>query len=456
MGVSSGLLAALRDEVGALNVRTDPDVIAANVVDWTGRFRGATDAVVRPGNVDEVAAVLALCDAQRIALVPQGGNTGLVGGSVPLHGEIVLDLTRLDAIGPVDARTGQVTAQAGVTLARLQREARDAGWQYGVDLGARDVATVGGTVATNAGGVHVLRYGPTRRQLVGIEAVLADGRVVRRLDGLEKDNSGYDLAGLLCGSEGTLAVITAVRLRLHAPTRHAVVALCAFDDVDTALDAVGTLRRELDCVNAIELFFDEGVELVRDRLGLARPFPTAHRAYVLVEAAANTDPTGALARAVDACAGVADVAVATDAVAGRALWRYREGHPEAINLLGAPLKLDVSLPADQLAEFIRDVPGRVAAVEPAASVWMFGHAGDGNVHVNVTGDPLDAERITETVFELVAGRHGSISAEHGIGTAKRRYLHLVRSDAEIATYRAIKRALDPNGILNPHVLIPAE
>lgn len=458
MSVSSDLLAALRDAVGATNLRTDPDVIAANVVDWTGRFRGTTAAVVRPGTVPEVSAVLSLCNTARVAVVPQGGNTGLVGGSVPLHGELVLDLRRLDTIGSVDARTGQVTAQAGVPLARLQAVARAAGWQYGVDLGAREVATVGGTVATNAGGVHVLRYGPTRRQLVGIEAVLADGRVIRRLDGLEKDNSGFDLAGLLCGSEGTLAVVTAARLRLHAPTDHSVAALCAFDDVDVALDAVGALRRELDCVNAIELFFADGLDLVCDRLGLARPFAAAHDSYVLVEAAANADPTEALARAVGDCVGVTDVAVATDALAQRALWRYREGHPEAINLLGPPLKLDVSLPADHLGEFIHAVPARVVALAPDASVWLFGHAGDGNVHVNVTGaslaDDANAETVTATVFEFVAALHGSISAEHGIGTAKRRYLHLVRSDAEIETYRAIKSALDPNGILNPNVLLP--
>jgi FAD/FMN-containing dehydrogenase len=456
MRASPGLLAALRKAVGTTRVRTDPDVVAANVIDWTGRFRGTTPAVVQPGTVDEVAEVLRHCDANGLALVPQGGNTGLVGGSVPLHDEIVLDLRRLDAIGPVDPRTGQVTAQAGVTLARLQRSARDAGWLYGVDLGAREVATVGGTVATNAGGVHVLRYGPTRRQLVGIEAVLADGRVIRRLDGLEKDNSGFDLAGLLCGSEGTLAVITAARMRLHAPTRHSVVALCAFDTVDAALDAVGTLRRELDCVNAIELFFDKGLELVCDRLGLARPFAASHVAYVLVEAAANTDPTESLGRAVDLCLDVADVAVSTDDATARALWRYREGHPEAINLVGAPLKLDVSLPADRLGEFIHTVPGCVVAIAPDASVWMFGHAADGNVHVNVTGVPVDDERVTAAVFEFVAGLHGSISAEHGIGSAKRRYLHLVRSAVEIETYRAIKRALDPVGILNPYVLLPDE
>jgi FAD/FMN-containing dehydrogenase len=339
-------------------------------------------------------------------------------------------------------------------LARLLRHASEAGWQYGVDIGAREVATVGGMVATNAGGVHVLRYGPTRRQLVGIEAVLADGRVIRRLDGLEKDNSGYDLAGLLCGSEGTLAVVTAARFRLHAPNRHAVVALCAFDDVDIALDAVGLIRRELECVNAIELFLDAGLELVCEQLGLARPFAARHAAYVLVEAAADTDPTEALGAAVSASVSVADVAVATDPVSARALWRYREGHPEAINLVGTPLKLDVSLPAAHLAEFIHAVPARVAERVPDAAVWMFGHAADGNVHVNVTGVPLDDERVTETVFELVAALHGSISAEHGIGTAKRAYLHLVRSGSEIATYRAIKLALDPNAILNPNVLLP--
>jgi FAD/FMN-containing dehydrogenase len=193
--------------------------------------------------------------------------------------------------------------------------------------------------------------------------------------------------------------------------------------------------------------------LVCERLGLARPFAGAHAAYVLVEAAADTDPTDALGRAVDACAGVVDVAVATDAAAQRALWRYREGHPEAINVLGAPLKLDVSLPAARLGDFIADVPSRVASVAPDAAVWMFGHAGDGNVHVNVTGS-LDPDAVTAIVFELVAALHGSISAEHGIGAAKREYLPLVRSPEEIAVYRALKRALDPNGILNPHVLLP--
>jgi len=447
------LIAALRSAIGAAQVRTDPDLVAANVVDWTKRFEGATPAVVRPGTVDEVVAVLRLCNERRAALVPQGGNTGLVGGSVPLHGEIVLDLRRLDALEPVEPRTGQVTAQAGVTIARLQAHARDAGWMYAVDLGARDVATVGGTIATNAGGLHVIRYGPTRRQLVGVEAVLADGRVIRRLDGLEKDNTGYDIGQLLCGSEGTLGVVTAARLRLVPRPAYTVVALLAFDSIDAALDAVGVLRRDVDAIQALELFLRSGLDLVCTRFELPRPFASEHEAFVLVEAAALADPTDALASAVGGV-NAAAVAVATDDVAARALWRYREAHTEAINLEGAPLKLDVSLPADHISEFMQRVPARVHAIAPDAAVWQFGHAGDGNVHVNVTGYAHSDHPVTAAVLEYVAELHGSISAEHGIGTAKRPYVHLVRSPAEIATYRAIKHALDPFAILNPNVLLP--
>jgi FAD/FMN-containing dehydrogenase len=454
MAASGQLLEGLRAAVGAAHVLTDPDVVAGQVRDWTGRFVGSTPAVVRPATVDEVAGVLRVCSRGGIAVVPQGGNTGLVGGSVPLHGEVVLDLRRLDALGPVDGRSGQTTAQAGVTIAHLHAHARSAGWDYGVDLGARDSATVGGTIATNAGGMHVLRYGSTRRQVVGLEAVFGDGRIMRRLDGLEKDNTGYDLAGLLCGSEGTLAVITAARLRLVAHPAYVSVVLVAFDDVDAALDAVGGLRHALDSLRAVELFFQDGLDLVCDRLGLARPFATRHLAFVLVEAAAGTDPTAELADAIEAMAGVADVAVAADDRSARDLWRYREAHTEAINLLGPPHKLDVTLPARELSRFVDEVRARVAAVAPDAAVWLFGHAADGNVHVNVTGvDPHD-DRVTDAVLRLVAERHGSISAEHGIGAAKRRWLTLVRSPAEIDAYRAIKHALDPAGVLNPHVLLP--
>jgi FAD/FMN-containing dehydrogenase len=451
---TAAVLDELRSVVGPDQLLTSADVQAPYVVDWTGRFRGSTPAVVRPGSVDEVAAVVAACDRAGVAVVPQGGNTGLVGGGVPLRGEVVLSLQRLRALGPVDTRRGQVTAQAGVTVAALQAHARAAGWDYGVDLGARDSATVGGTVATNAGGVRVVRHGPTRAQVVGYEAVLADGRVLRRLDGLEKDNTGYDLGSLLCGSEGTLAIVTAARLRLVPRAPNVVAALLAFADVERTLDAVGELRRSVDGLQALELFLAPGLALVREQFGLPAPFSGEHGAYLLVEAAGAVDPTEALAARVASLPAVADVAVATDEARRAQLWRYREAHTEAINRLGPPHKLDVTLPPDALARFVTGVEARVSAVAPGARVWQFGHAGDGNVHVNVSGVDPDDEQVADAVLRFVVELHGSISAEHGIGHAKRQWLHLVRSPEELATCRAIKHALDPRGTLNPNVLFP--
>ena len=302
--------------------------------------------------------------------------------------------------------------------------------------------------------MHVLRYGSTRRQVVGVQAVFADGSVIDRLDGLEKDNTGYDLGGLLCGSEGTLAVVTAARLRLVPRPRHVVVALLAFDGVDDALAAVGALRQEVDALRALEFFEQRGVDLVRAQMHVPPPFPRDHGAYVLAEAAGGSDPTEALADAVDRIARVRDVAVASDARSAAPLWQYREAHSEAINRIGPPHKLDVTLPADRLAPFFARIRSTVAAVAPDAQVWLFGHAGDGNVHVNVTGVEPDDERVTDAVLRFVAELHGSISAEHGVGVAKRPWVHLTRSPAELHAFRAIKDALDPAGILNPYVLVP--
>jgi FAD/FMN-containing dehydrogenase len=442
--------------VGAEHVLVEPDVIAGFCTDWTGRFVGHAPAVVRPGSTAEVAQIVAWCRRTAVALVVQGGNTGLVGGAVPLRGEVVCSLRRLTDLGEVDRASGQVTAGAGVTIADVQARAASAGWAYGVDLASRDSATVGGSIATNAGGLRVLRYGDTRAQVVGVEAVLGTGDVVSHMSGLTKDNTGYHLPSLLCGSEGTLGVVTAARLRLVPREPERVVALLAFDDVAAALAAVGSLRSGLPSLSAAELFFDEGVALVCQVFGLRPPFAQAHRAYVLVEATGAGDPADALSSAVVSLLGVADAAVATDAVRAAQLWRYREAHTEAIATVGTPHKLDVTLPAGALAEFVAAVPGVVERVCPGARTWLFGHAGDGNVHVNVTGVPADDDRIDETVLRLAAGMGGSISAEHGIGVAKARWLSLCRSPAEIAAFRSIKRALDPDGVLNPGVLFPPE
>jgi len=444
--------------VGPGNVLTDVDQRAGYEQDWTGRFRGETPVVLRPRDVDEVAAVMACCDGSGVAVVPQGGNTGLVGGGVPLRGELVLSTSRLDDLDPVDVRACQVTAGAGVSIGRLQSHARDSGLEYTVDLASRDSATIGGTIATNAGGLHFLRHGGTRQQLVGIEAVLADGRVVRHMEGLTKDNTGYDLSSLLCGSEGTLGIITSARLRLQPAREHRLVVLAGFDSVVDAVDAASAWRGRLDCLDALELFLQAGLDLVCATTGMPPPFPQPDVAYLLIEASSGVDPTEPVAAVVTSDARVVSVAVAEDSRRAASLWAYRESHTAAINSLGAPHKLDVALPTHRLADFIARVPEAVAEVTSSARTWLFGHVGDGNIHVNVTGLENSGEgvgnAVDDAVLELVAGLGGSISAEHGIGTLKKPWLHLNRTPVELDVFRAIKRALDPNGTLNPNVLLP--
>jgi FAD/FMN-containing dehydrogenase len=448
------LVGALASVVGADHVLTDPDVRAGHEVDWTGRFRGATPAVVRPGSTDEVAGVLRACRDARVAVVPQGGNTGLVGGGVPLHGEVVLSLRRLGEVDALDEAAGQVTVGAGATLGDVQRRVRPAGFDVGVDFAARDSATIGGMVATNAGGVRLLRYGPMRAQVAGIEAVLAGGQVVSHLGGLLKDNTGYDLAGLLAGSEGTLAVVTRVRLRLVPRLDERVVALVGLGSVADAVTAVGRIRGHAPSLEAAEVMFDAGVRLVCAHARLPAPFAVEHPVYLLLEAASRVDPTDELAEAVGRAGDlIHDVAVATAPARRDELWRYREAHTEAINAAGVPHKLDVTLPAGALARFADEVHGAVAAVATGATVHLFGHLGDGNLHVNVLGGPEPGDAVDEAVLTLVASMGGSISAEHGIGTAKRRWLHLSRTPEEIAVFRSIKAAFDPDGVLNPHVLL---
>jgi len=415
------------------------------VVDYTGRWRGEASRVVRPGTTDDVAAAIAGCTADGVAVVPQGGNTGLVGGSVPRGGAALLSLLGLDAIVDVDPDAGQLTAGAGATIADVQAAARAAGWEYGVDWGARDSATVGGSIATNAGGNRVFRHGDTRAQLLGVEAVLADGSVVSHLGGLLKDNTGYHLPGLLCGSEGTLGVVTAARLRLVPRYEQRVATIVGVSSVADAVAFAGHARRTIADVDAIELLTDA----CRELLGLPPPVPGAHAVWVLVECAGHDDPTTALATAVGDLP--AAVAGPNEPARRRELWRYREAITDALNRIGPPVKLDVTLPGPRLAAFCDELP---AVLPPAARLWLFGHVADGNLHVNVTGvDPAD-EAVDDAVLRLVASHGGSISAEHGIGRAKRPWLHLVRSAAELAAMRRIKDALDPSGLLNPGVLLP--
>jgi FAD/FMN-containing dehydrogenase len=439
-----GLLRDLTAVVGQPHVLTG-DAAAGYAVDWTGRFRGDPPAVLRPRDTEQVAAVLTLCSGAGVPVVPQGGNTGLVGGGVPVHGEVVLSLSRLDRLGPADLEAAQVTAGAGVTLS--QAAAAAPGLDLAVLIASRDSATVGGAVATNAGGLRVLRYGPMRAQVRGVEAVLADGTVLSHLSGLVKDNTGYDYPSLLAGSEGTLAVITQVRLRLVPRARDLVTVLCGLPGLADVHALARLAVARVPGLLSAEFFTTAGLDVLATRAGLAPPLAVPAPAYLLLEA----DGRGALDD-LAAVAGEYPVAVAQTAADRARLWAYRERQPEAAGFLGVPLKLDVSVPAAHWAELAAGVAGVVAGVDPDATVITFGHVADGNVHVNIVPEAPADGRHEDAVFSFVASLGGSISAEHGIGALKARWLPLVRSAAERDLFARIRRALDPPGILNPHVL----
>jgi len=450
----SDLFEELRGIVGGAHVLDDPDVRAPYETDWTRRFTGTARCVVRPADTEQVAAVVKACAAAGAPIVVQGGNTGLVNGGVPAGGEVLLSLTRLADLDPVDTVEAQVTVGAGVTLERLQEHARAAGLDFGVDLAARSAATVGGLVATNAGGIRVLRHGSMRAQVAGLEAVLADGTVVSRLSGLAKDNTGYDLNQLLVGSEGTLGIVTRARLRLVPLLPARAVALVGLAGTAAALALLAQARAALPHLAAAELCFPAGLSLVRGYGGLPAPFPVDYPAYLVLECAARTDPTDDLIEVLGAADEVQDATVASDAAGRTRLWAYREAHTEAISAAGVPVKLDVSVPLRELPGLVDELPAAVEAAAPGARLILFGHLNEGNLHVNV----LDAERygteVTDAVLRLVAAHRGSISSEHGVGRAKARWLALSRSAEEIATMRRIKNALDPDGRINPGVLLP--
>jgi FAD/FMN-containing dehydrogenase len=439
---------ALAEVVGERHALDDPELRAPYERDWTGRFGGAARVVVRPADTAEVAEVVRVCAAAGAAIVPQGGNTGLVGASVPRGGEVLMSLTRLDAIGEVDEALGQVTVGAGATLSALQGACKAVHQDAGLDFGARDSCTVGGLVACDAGGARALRHGTARARVVGLEAVLADGSVVSRMDGLTKDNAGYHLPALLVGSEGTLGVITAVRWRTTAALTARVAALVPVESAAAAADLLAALRVEAPSLESCDFFLADGLELVLEHQRRSNPVPEPAPVYVLAECAARADPTEELAAALER-AGIEDALVADDTTSREALWRLREGHTEAINAAGVPHKLDVGIPLARLGRFLDAVPAVAAEAVPGSRAVLFGHLGDGNVHVNLLGPDPDDERADDAVLELVLDCGGTISAEHGIGVAKARWLERARGTAEVAAMRAVKRALDPAGLLNP-------
>lgn len=448
----------LRSAVGVDHVLTDPDVTASFGVDWMRRYRGSAAAVVRPGSTDEAVAVVQILARIGVPIVAQGGNTGLVGGSVPVDGGVVISTRRLQTLGEVDQESLQVTAGAGVTLGRLQRYAAAAGLRFPLDLGARDNATVGGLVATNAGGTSVIRFGMMRSQVLGLEAVLPDGTVVDRLHGLLKDNTGFDVGSILVGSEGTLGLITAARVHL-APLDHATISLgIACAGIEAAVPIVGAFRRAGFVVDAAEVVDAAGLDLVARHLSRTVPAPFASGALLLMDLATapGSDVETAAGALLDGLGIDLDaVVVATDRYKRQQLWEWRERQTEAIARQGVPVKLDLSLPLPQLGAFAGSVEALLRPIVSGVTVIIFGHLGDGNLHVNVLGVIEHAEQIEDVLLADVIRRGGSISAEHGIGRLKMRWLERQKGSGNMLAMQQVKNALDPKGLWNPNVLFIA-
>jgi FAD/FMN-containing dehydrogenase len=448
VNLSPEFVEALRLVVGGNNVLAED--LASYGTDWTGRFIGSPSLVVRPGSTSEVSQVMHLCSQHNVAVVPQGGNTGLVGGTLADDGQIILSTSRINWIGSIDAVSQQISVGAGATVEQVQESAKQFGLRYAVDFGARGSAMIGGTIATNAGGINVLRYGSTRQQLVGIEAVLPNGDVIEHMAGLIKDNTGYDIASLLCGSEGTLGIVTAARLRLLPLHTTRTTVLLGCDSTEEVVHVVQRIRQQFDSLDAAELFYADGADLVAEAFNVAIPFVAP--VYLLLEFSADVDLASDIERhlAQSNFAGLS--AVAQDELGRARLWRLREEHTAAISTHGVPHKFDVTVAVSDLPKFIVKTRQRISETNADWKVFIFGHAADGNMHVNVLGPSATDELVDEVVLQVVAEFKGSISAEHGIGSAKKKWLSLSRSQNEIAMMKAIKGAIDPQGMMNPNTL----
>ena len=443
---------ALADVVGRAQVSTDPDVLDGRSVDHTGRYRGRATALVRPGSTEEVAAVLRACRDAGAYVTVQGGRTSLVAGTVPEHDDVLLSTERLTGVGEVDTADRRVRVGAGVSAAVLQRTAAGAGLVFGVDLASRDTATIGGMASTNAGGLRTVRYGNAGEQVLGLEVALPDGRIIRRHSMVRQDNTGYDLASLFVGAEGTLGVITGVDVRLHPQPRERVTAVCGFDELPALLAAAQSFR-DLDGIAALEMIDARATQVTEEHLGVASPVGGAW--LLLIELAADRHLTDRLSDALETVELSGEPAVGIDAAAQQRLWRVREAVPEVLGVFGPPLKFDVSLPLTEIAAFAAHADDVVRTHAPEAIPVLFGHIGEGNLHLNLLRCTADGDReraLDEALMALIADCGGNVSSEHGVGTRKRRYLTMSRDAADIAAMRAVKDAFDPTGYLNAAVL----
>ena len=458
-------LAQLKAAVGDwLDAQQD---LSAFTVDFRGLYRGVTPLVLLPRSVDEVSRVLAICNRERVGVVPQGGNTSYCGGATPDESgsQIVLSMRKLNRVRRIDAANDSLIVEAGCTLAQTHAAARSEQRLFPLSLGSEGTAQIGGNLSTNAGGTAVLRYGMMRDLVLGLEVVLADGRVLSGLKSLRKDNTGYDVKSLFIGAEGTLGVITAACLKLFPEPRDSATALVGIESPARALELLGCLRATAgEALTAFELMPRIAVALTVEHIPqVANPLDQDAAWYVLVELAscnAQARLTDTLSAALEAAADrglVRDAALATSLSQSRSMWKLRESVPAAQRQHGASLKHDVSVPISSIPTLIERGTELVHRLAPEGEVVSYGHVGDGNLHFNVSQRPgsstaaflARAATLESAMFDLVESLGGSISAEHGIGRLKAGELARRADPVELAAMRAMKTALDPNGILNP-------
>ena len=450
--------------VGEKYAITDPQLQEPYLVEMRDLFHGQTPVILRPGSVEEVSRILKLANDTKTAIVPQGGNTGLVGGQIPHHNEVVLSLTRLDKIREVDPVSNTMTVEAGVTLQRAREAAANAGRLYPQLLPSEGTCTIGGNLSTNAGGVAAVAHGISRSHAVGLEVVLADGRVLNALNKLKKDNTGYDLRDLFIGSEGTLGIITAAVLKLVPRPRSMETAFAGVTSPQAAVDLLGVaMERSGGDVTSFEMMLRDGVEAVvkldsASRDPLVKPYPW----YALIEL--SSQQRLGLRETMEEILSVGmerglvlDATIAESLDQAKSFWRIREMFGEVQRHLGGSIKHDISVPIAAIPAFIEEANAAVVELIPGARPMPFGHVGDGNIHYNVN-QPVGADKaqflarwgdVNKVVFAVVKKYGGSISAEHGVGVMKRDILSEYKDPVAMDLMRGLKTMLDPNGILNP-------
>ncbi len=465
MSTTDRFLAELATIVGDTACVTDAEALEPHVTEWRDILHGRAVAMALPGSTAQVAEVVKLCARTGVAVVPQGGNTGLCGGAIPDESghQLILSLARLNRIRSIDAEDFSVIAEAGCILATVQEAAREVGRYFPLSLSAEGSCQIGGNLSTNAGGINVIRYGTARQQVLGLEVVMADGSIIRGLRTLHKDTAGYDLKQLFIGSEGTLGIITAAALRLYPDPGRTTTLLVTVPDAGSAVSLLARMRSSLgDRIESFELISDFALELVERHISaVTLPVKLAGEWFVLSEVAGDAadELVENLLEGGIQSGLLLDAVIAKNIAEAEAIWRARHAISEAQKYEGPSIKHDVSVPVGRLQEFLKRCAERLAKHEPAVKPVIFGHVGDGNLHYNLTvpeslvGDAGRIEGLTTAIYDLVAELGGSFSAEHGVGVTKRAWLSKYRSTEEVDLMRRLKKALDPHGLLNPGKVI---